>query len=211
MNTDCGGFAEAQLLFLRAYDSENAASGASFDTASRYTFGYMGDCGSSIRMRYFEYSTALDLGDDNVQLEYLDTEYASRFCLGNLLRGELSGGFRWAQYDQEDAIKYNNSYGLQVGLSLRGPSIRCWDTFMNLRYSHQFGQANTTTGPETTDTSGHFTITEMQLGLTRDFCCKYGTGYASVFAEAQNWSGMFDDDSQDLGLAGFGFAIGLRR
>jgi hypothetical protein len=211
MNTNCGTFAQADLVFLKAFVSEANEGGERYETGSRYTIGYMGECGSSLRLRYFEYSTTLAAGANNAQLEYLDTEYATRFCLGNVLRGELSAGTRWAQYDEEAGLEYNDTLGILVGLGLRGPSIRNWDTFLNLRYSQQFGHQNAAVGPAPTEDDGTFTITEMQLGLTRDFCLNCGTGFASVYVESQSWSGLYDADSEDLGLAGFGFSLGFRR
>jgi hypothetical protein len=213
LNPSCGAYADAQLVFLRAFDSELSANSDSFASASRYTLGYMRSDATSVRIRYFEYGTLLEQSS-SVNLEMLDAEYAGRFCLGKLFRAELSGGFRWASFDEDDNLNYENTYGLLLGLTVRGPQlVRCWEPFFTLRHSFQFGNSNflaqNDSGPFIFRGRGTFNITEMQLGMTRDFCTRWGQGFVSVFAESNYWSGVYQSDSQDLGLAGGGFAIGF--
>jgi hypothetical protein len=199
----CGLTFTSELLFLRAHDSEANDDGDDFETASRNTFGCIDACGREWRVRYFEYST--DLRDsDYVQLEYIDTEYAGRFTLGCNWRGELSGGIRWAQYDEQGDLAYSDTFGPVLGAMLYGPCVCGYETFASLRNSWQFGSAFDSD-------RGTFSVTEVQLGVQYNYCLCGGNGFVRGVLEADKWEGVFEEDTQDLGLFGFGVAIGLTR
>jgi hypothetical protein len=202
-NPSCGWTFTSELLFLRAHDSEANDSGHVFDTASRNTIGCVNSCGHEWRARYFEYST--DLRDsDYVELEYIDVEWASRFTLGCNWRGEFGLGVRWAQYDEEGDLQYSDTLGPEIGALLIGPCCRGWDPYFSIRNSWQFGS------PFDED-RGTFSVTEVQLGLQYTTCVCGGTGFLRTMIEADKWEGVFEDDSQDLGLIGYGVAIGVMR
>jgi hypothetical protein len=200
----CGWTVDAQLLFLRAHESEANDSGDEFDTATRTTIGCIDNCGREWRVRYFEYATDLE-NSDYVQLEYIDLEYAGRFTLGCNWRGELSGGLRWAQFDEEGDLQYSDTYGPMLGAMLHGPCVCGIGTFASLRNSWQFGSPFD-------EERGTFSVTEVQIGAewTRCLSCG-GTGFLRGVVEADKWEGVFEDDSQDLGLIGFGLAVGVTR
>lgn len=203
LNPCCGVYGEAQLVFLRAQDSEADNFGTEYSTGSRWTAGYMMNNGQSLRLRYFEYATTIV--DGPVELETLDLEYAARFRLGGVLRGEFSAGARYASFHEFQDNFYRDSIGLVVGMELRGLQIRNWDTFATARHSIQFGEE--VTGPG----FGSFNVTEIQLGLIREFETNFGTGYVQALVEADYWAGPVDEDTEDLGLIGYGFGIGFRR
>lgn len=202
LNPACGVYGEAQLVFLRAQDSEADNFGTEYSTGSRWTAGYMFNNGQSFRLRYFEYATTIVNGP--VELETLDLEYAARFRVGGVLRGEFSAGARYASFHEDGDMFYRDSIGLVVGMELRGLQIRCWDTFATARHSFQFGE-------EVNNGFGSFSVTEIQMGLIREFETNFGTGYVQALVEADYWSGPADGNSEDLGLIGYGFGIGFRR
>jgi hypothetical protein len=193
----------SELLFLRAHDSEADDDGDDFATASRNTIGCMDACGREWRLTYFEYATELD-ESDYVQLEYIDATYAGRFTLGCNWRGELSGGLRWAQYDEEGDLAYSDTIGPVLGAMVVGPCIWGYETFASVRNSWQFGT------PFQGD-AGTFSVTEVQLGAQYDFCLCGGNGFLRGAFEVQKWDGVFESDTHDLGLIGVGFAVGMTR
>jgi len=202
-NTCCGYTFDAELLFLRAQDSEADVSGDDYDTASRWTAGYTNNCGREWRVRYFEYATEVD-DDDYLQMEYIDAEYAGRFTLGCNWRGELSGGVRWAQYDEEDELQYSDTIGPVLGALIYGPRVWNTDVFASLRNSWQYGSAFD-------EDYGTFSVTEVQLGAQYNYCVCGGNGFLRGLFEVQRWEGVYQGDSQDVGLFGFGLATGITR
>jgi hypothetical protein len=202
-NTCCGCTFSAEALWLRAHDSEAFEHDDDFQRATRWTLGYMNNCGREWRVRYFEYDTELS-SSDYVQLEYIDAEYAGRFTLGCNWRGELSGGIRWAQYDEEGDLQYADTYGPVLGALVYGPCCYGLDSYASLRQSWQFGSAFDAD-------FGHFSVTEVQLGVQYNFCLCGGNGYLRGAVEVQKWEGVYEFDTQDLGLVGFGVAVGMTR
>jgi hypothetical protein len=205
-NTCCGCTFSAELLFLRGYNSEVTADNDTLESASRYEVGYMNSCGRSWRARVFEYENPDFANNDYLQLEYIDVEYAGRFTVGCNWRGELSAGFRWAQVDTENDNLYDDTLGPVLGLHMRGPCCYGLAPYANVRQSYQFGEE------KDSDNFGNFAVSEVQLGLDWQTCACGGVAFARSFVEAQSWRGIDDqDDHADVGLFGFGFALGLTR
>lgn len=197
----------SEVIFLRSYDSEpNSSQDAEFETGSRWEIGYMNECGRSWRVRYFEFADPDFDGNNYLHLEYLDLEYAGRFTLGCNWRGELSGGLRWAQVDDEGDNLYEDTIGLVMGAQLRGPCFFGLESYGIIRQSYQYGHEQ-----RATNDFGTFGISEMQLGLEYQTCFMGGIGFARSFLEAQSWQGIEDNDSEDAGLFGFGFSLGITR
>lgn len=196
----------AELLLFRSYDSEpNSSNDAKLETGSRYEIGYMNAYGRSWRVRYFEFADPNFDGANFLHLEYVDLEYAGRFTLGCNWRGELSGGLRWAQVDDQGDNDYQDTIGLVVGGQLRGPSFFGLESYGIIRQSYQYGHE------ESDGFFGTFAVSELQLGLEYQTCFMGGIGFARTFLEAQSWQGIEDNDSEDVGLFGFGFALGVTR
>ena len=201
-----GIIGSAEILLLRGYDSEpNSVSSTQHETGSRFELGYMNDSGRSWRVRYFEFNHPNFDGNNYLDLDYLDLEYAGRFTLGCNWRGELSGGLRWAQVDDEGDNLYEDPLGPVIGGQLRSPCCLGLELFGLARQSYQYGQE------ERDGDYGTFGITEIQLGLEYQTCACGGTGFGRAFIEGQSWQGIEDGDSEDAGLFGFGFAVGLTR
>jgi hypothetical protein len=196
----------AELLFLRGYDSEpDSASSRRYETGSRLELGYMNAEGRAWRVRFFEFDHSEFDNGRFLNLRYLDLEYAGRFGLGCNWRGELTGGLRWSRVHDEGDNLYENPIGPVIGAQLRGPCCIGLDVYGLARQSFQYGQE------EDSGNYGTFGITETQLGLECQTCACGGMGFARVFLEGQSWQGVEDADSEDVGLFGFGLAIGLTR
>ncbi|MGL4512102.1 MAG: hypothetical protein ACRCT8_03365 [Lacipirellulaceae bacterium] len=213
----CAGWNfDAQLVFLRQHDSETEDGGQTFDTGSRYALGHTNACGHSWRVRYFEYDTDIEFNSantvpsDHQALEYVDFEHGRRFALAGGLNGEFTAGLRWASFRESDDIFYDDSIGPVLGLTLRGFSIGKWQSYALARYSMQFGSPTSVSGSTVNDEEfGTFNITEVQLGVERPLCVLGCDGFVRGMFETQYWSGPAQDDTQDIGLVGLGFALGV--
>lgn len=160
----------------------------------------MDSCGRIWRGRYFNYFTRTP--QDAFKLEYADFEHARRFSLAGTLYGEFSAGLRWAEFREEDDLFFSETLGPVIGTELRGLSILNWDAYASARHSIQFGHEREE------NFLGSFSITEIQLGLSRDFSLLGRSSFVKGFFEAQNWASPQDDDSTSIGLVGLGLGVG---
>src|SRR5690606_8421893 len=78
-----GLIGSAEILFLRAYDSEpDSSTSSKHETAGRFELGHMNDTGRSWKVRYFRFDDPNFDGNNSLDLQYLDLIYAGRFTLG---------------------------------------------------------------------------------------------------------------------------------
>lgn len=205
---------DAQLVWLRPQGSEpDETADNRFKTGSRYTIGWMNSCGRSFRVRYFEFGYGPwdnEADQGFLQQEMIDLEYAGRFRLGSNLLGEVSGGMRWTEYEDHD-LKYSDTIGPVVGIEIR---TQCWCNvalYGLLRQSYQFGSGYVKDEDPPPTGLGSYGITELQFGLEYQRCVCGGTGFFRTLFETQRWTGVEDNDTEDVGLIGFGFAAGITR
>lgn len=195
----------AEGVLLRAHATSPATNlGDQYHEGSRYTLGYVNARGQEVRARFFEYDTE-DPTIDDIDIWSIDGEYVGRFSLGCNWDGEISLGGRYAKFTDEGANEFVKSIGPMIGLHLRSDAI-IWNTslFGNVRYAHQFGQVPN-------GNVGTFSVTELQTGVECYLQGQFGRIVSRAFVEAQNWAGDFDGSNEDLGLFGYGVAIGLTR
>ena len=200
----CSGiFAEYQNVWLRPQISEPESGGSTtqFLSGQRFIFGHINSCGNIWRGRYFNY--AATTSNSVFNLAYADFEHARRFALAGGIYGELSAGLRWAEWDESSDYLYTDTIGPVFGGEIRGRSIFNWTTFAAARHSIQFGDLRNDSRQ-----FGSFSISEMQLGTVRNISLLGRPSFVKGFVEAQYWSGPQNDDTQDLGLIGFGAAFG---
>lgn len=206
---NCGLTGMAEILWLRPQHSDPGTNGGTqYHHGSRFTVGYLNDCGREFRIRAFELGAQMT-PNDFVNFFALDVEYAGRFNWGCNWAGEVSMGLRYADFheggDNESENNITDSVGPVAGIHLKS-DVLAWNTnlFGTARYSLQFGHEN---GGDLAS----FGIFELQGGLEwyRQTC--NANMFARVFLEAQNWTGDFDGSDEDLGLIGLGVALGLTR
>lgn len=196
----CGGWNfEAQSLWLRAQTSEDEYAGAGYDNGTRFILGHTDACGRTWRARYFNYFTRGTT--EFYSAEYADFEYARRFAWSGGLYGELSAGLRWAQFYNNTAVQFSDTIGPVIGGELRGLSFYGWDAYASARQSLQFGK-----DLDDRDLAS-FAVTEVQLGVLRNFSVLGHPTFAKGFFEAQRWASA-SNDSEDVGLVGFGVGVG---
>ena len=203
-NPCCGWVGSAELVFLRPHDSySDSATSGEFQSASRWMVGSMDGCGRTWRARYYEFRHD-DFDDDALHQLIVDAEYAARFELGCNWRGELAAGLRYAEYEDND-MDYRKTIGPVISAEVRNQLWCDVDIFALYRRSQQFGTE------ESDDERGTFGITELQVGAEVVRCIGGNDMFLRGFIEAQEWAGIEDNSSEDLGLIGFGVAVGLAR
>ncbi len=206
----CSGISfMAEVLWLRAYDSEDGDLSASSEDGSRYTLGYVGEHGWGGRIRYFELGIR-DLSPSAfpgglINFETFDAELTGRFRAGCGWWGTVSGGVRYADFIEENTVHYQDSYGPVVGLEM-SRVFRCNVRLYGIvRQSYQFGQDVENNTGETM-----FGISELQLGAEWNRTTSGGCNFfIRSFVEAQQWDSLEDNDSEDIGLIGGGLAVGI--
>ncbi|MCD0457913.1 hypothetical protein [Roseiconus lacunae] len=208
-----GGF---EQLFIRHQHSEpDETTNKSFRSTQRISLGWMNGAGSYVQIRYFDYpSTTFDY-DESVEATTFDAEYGGRFKLGNNFAGSLSGGLRFSRYDDQD-LDYDDSIGPLLGAEIRSQLSGSFALYGLLRHSIQFGNS-----PQRSlfsmgeEVPGSYGITDMQVGveIQRRFqtCGNAPFGFVRCGLETQQWSGMADEDSEDISLIGFSITVGLSR
>ncbi len=215
---NCGIVGSAEVVWLRPqYSSPATEVGTTYHHGSRFTLGYLNNCGREWRVRYFELhgdTLVRSPSVDNFVLDmnYWDVEYAARFALGCNWAGEISLGARYASVDDNrlSRVRFEDTIGPVIGLHLKS-DVLFWDIhgFGNLRYSHQFGTGSDESSERQNLAS--FSITELQLGLEWSRTVNLGTVFVRGFFEAQKWDGDFDSSDEDIGLIGYGVGLGLTR
>jgi len=198
----------AEVLFLAASNSEAQVehSQNDFNPGLRLTYDRVNECGRIFRIRYFNFGTTTEANFSRYELETIDTEIGRRFTLGGGLKGEFTGGVRYAAFSERGELDYDTTFGPLVGLQLRGRKFLNGTSFVNLRHSWQFGDGSDDGAP---DAPGYFEISEVQFGLEWLHQSRIGTLVFRSALEAQSWSAPQDSDSENLGLYGTSTSVGL--
>lgn len=203
----CAGILfSAEVIWLRPQDSlpDSPTGGTLYQTGSRFTLGYLNDSGRMLRVRYFEF--AHDNWDsDDLEMHTVDIEYAGRFTLGCGWNGELSGGIRLASYFDND-MEYDSAFGPVIGVEIKN-EVRCGVNLVGLfRQSIQVGDELSGSSER-----GTFGITEIQVGTEIIREVNGFQIFLRSMLEAQLWSGIEDNLSQDMSLIGVNFSVGIAR
>jgi len=199
---------DTELLLFAASDSEAEAGDTQndFNAGLRLTYSRVNEQGQIFRVRYFNFGTTLEGGGNRYEMEEIDTEIGRRFTLGGGLRGEFTGGIRYAAFNERNNLDYDTTFGPLVSMQLRGRRFLRGTSFVNLRHSWQFGDASDNGG---VDTPGTFKISEVQFGLEWKRQSRLGTLVLRSAVEAQYWSGIQEADTEDIGLYGSATSFGL--
>ncbi len=199
---------DTEFLLFAVNNSENEIGDTQndFNGGLRLTYSKVNQQGQIFRVRYFNFGSTLEGGGNRFEMETIDTEIGRRFTLGGGLKGEFTGGIRYAAFDERQGLNYDTTLGPLVGLQLRGRKFLNGTSFVNLRHSWQFGDGSNNGGA---DVPGTFKISEVQFGLEWSRASRLGTMVFRTALEAQNWSGVQDGDTEDIGLYGTSGSFGL--
>jgi len=198
---------DTEFLLFAVNNSENEIGDTQndFNGGLRLTYSKVNQQGQIFRVRYFNFGSTLEGGGNRIEMETIDTEIGRRFTLGGGLKGEFTGGVRYASFDERNNLSYDTTLGPLVSLQLRGRKFLRGTSFVNLRHSWQFGDGN----DGGVDVPGTFKISEVQFGLEWRRASRLGTMVFRTALEAQNWNGVQDEDTEDIGLYGTSSSFGL--
>jgi len=198
---------DTEFLLFAVSSSEASANDSQndFNAGLRMTYSRVNQQGQIFRVRYFNFGSTLEGGSDRIEMETIDTEIGRRFTLGGGLRGEFTGGVRYASFEDRGDFSYDTTFGPLVSLQLRGRKFLRGTSFANLRHSWQFGDDDR----NGVDVPGTFNISEVQFGLEWRRASRLGTMVFRTALEAQSWSEVLDEGSGDLGLYGTSSSFGL--
>jgi len=198
---------DTEFLLFAVNNSENELGDTQndFNAGLRLTYSRVNQQGRIFRVRYFNFGSTLEGGGNRFEMETLDTEVGRRFTLGGGLKGEFTAGVRFAAFNERNNLDYDATFGPLVGLQLRGREFLRGTSFVNLRHSWQFGDSN----DGGVDVPGTFKISEVQFGLEWRRAGNLGTWVFRSALEAQHWSGLQDEDTEDIGLYGTSSSFGL--
>ena len=208
----------AEIAFLKPHHSEGQTQGYDYEATPRIWIGWQTESGLGLRARWFEFdgvSTNPASFYQDLNMMLLDLEVTDTFTLGSKWSGVLSGGFRYAEYREERSAQTFNemdgAMGLVAGVELYRP-ITCNVSLFGMgRTSFLYADSISLNGVKGND-DYTFAVSELQLGAEYRRVLS-GTTYlfARAAAEAQFWTGVSGDRSQDVGLLGGAFALGLAR
>ena len=206
----------AELLFLRPFQSDSGMGTTSYYMAPRLTAGWTSPGGIGLRARWFEYDISAFSGflvPDQFRLSYFDLELTDTFQLGCKWNGILSGGVRFAEYIELEPLNDVDfdGTGLLLGVELMRPVTSNIALFFNGRESLVFGKDHANAAAPLDDLYVLLAITEMQLGIEWRRECLRGEAFVRGAAEAQHWSGISDDDTEDFGVIGGTLMVGFNR
>ncbi len=196
---------EFLLFAVNNSENDNGDTQNDFNGGLRLTYSKVNQQGRIFRVRYFNFGSTLEGGGNRFEMETIDTEIGRRFTLGGGLKGEFTGGVRYAAFNERLGLDYDTTLGPLVSLQLRGRKFLHGTSFVNLRHSWQFGDNN----DGSADVPGTFKISEVQFGLEWRRAGNLGTWVFRSALEAQSWSGVQDNDSEDIGLYGTSSSFGL--
>ncbi len=217
-----GIVAGGEITWLKVFDSEGQGSNFAYQAAPRFWLGYQFEGGLGFRARYFEYDKQASTPGSNMydgfHMVNFDLELTDTFELGKW-SGLISGGVRFTEYREEyDAAGTDfeemagDNIGLVLGIEGYRPVTSNVYLFGLTRgsisvFDKRVSETGTILGNDYS-----FFIWELQLGAEYRYpICGTSYLFARAAAEAQVWSGIGDDDSEDITLFGGLFSVGLAR
>lgn len=219
----CGGHAlgwsfGAEAVYLRPHESEDDVSGHDYEIGYRI-WGAVESDGLGLRVRYFDWdeSSPGSGNNDTYEITVVDIEVTMGMELGCGFNLTGSAGVRYAEYSDivdfgegsRDIDGIDESYGLVIGLELS--RCLCGNTAAYASFRHAFMFGDEADESSTNDKYQTYTITELQLGVEFRCECGFGDIFVRGGAEAQFWAGVNDDDSENFGLFGGFFGVGIRK
>jgi hypothetical protein len=223
---DCcrrGWIGGAELVALKAYQSEGQLTDQNYRTGIRGWIGFQREDGLGLRLTGFDYfqrgGTSTTTGPRSVvDTNYLDLEVIDsiNICNWNLLVG---GGIRYDDTRIFSPISTGIGGFADSRFTGAGPVVSAqltrainenWSVFGGIRSSILAG-SNPSPGPARLDDT-LVSIQELQIGGQFNWArSRGGIAFLRTGWEAQWYSGFADGDSEDLTLMGAFMTVGLMR
>ncbi|MCX6865384.1 MAG: Lpg1974 family pore-forming outer membrane protein [Verrucomicrobia bacterium] len=190
-----------EIMALQPYQSEGAYDDTDFDVAWRGSLGYQFSDGLFLKGTYFGYKTETD-SDEDLKMQYVDLVIGQNFKPMEKLSISPFIGVRWASFEEEYGGVDFDGWGIVLGVDATRALGNNISLYVTAKQSVVFGNDDGTSGDNAT-----VAISEVGAGLQYDFCFGSVAGNVRGGVEGQYWSGLSDDDSEDMSL--FGFVLGV--
>jgi hypothetical protein len=202
----------AEVLWLKAYDSNGDFNEFNFDEGFRFWIGYQGDDGLGIRLRYFEYEQTADNGEF-IDVEYTDIEVFDSLQLGCNWDLYIGGGLRYLGYEDNDL---NLGADLDDSLWGVGPvlSAELYRHIGDRAALYAIGRQSIIVGNglndgiATRDMTG--SVTEIQLGGQVHREWNGGLLFGRIGWETQGYYDIHDNEEL-VTLMGLALSVGIMR
>jgi hypothetical protein len=196
-------------LYLKAHQSEGDYDNQDEEFAYRAALSFKSGDNLGLRVRWFDFEGTdddEDEGSDYPEATTLDFEVFDTFALGNW-QGEYAAGLRWYNFDEIDDFE-SDGWGPTFGLEVTHPIVDKLEFYANARTSILFGDRDEIDGDDE-DEDVTALVFETGLGLQYTFCLGAAESYIRLGVEAQNWSGVSEEDTEDAGLFGAALRLGF--
>lgn len=212
---DCcnaGWVGGAELVWLKAFNSDTQFGDFNYDTGFRWWLGYQGAGGLGMRMRGFDYSQTAANGDV-VDVETFDVEVYDSFQLGCNWDVVIGGGIRYTDNRQVFTNLATDTQIFGTGPVVTAELYRHVSDraalFAIVHESIVAGDANTNAGGPT-QTDDTMFISEIQLGAQVHREYNGGLVFARLAWEAQYYADTVDV-GESVTLMGLAAGVGLMR
>ncbi len=217
---DCcrrGWFGGAELVFLKPFTSENANNDDfNYRSGFRGWFGIQREDGLGVRLSAFDYfqrsgvAATTSPTREVLDINNLDAEVTDTFniCNWNVMVG---GGVRYLSFREDWDLVAFHGVGPVVSAQITRAVNENWSLYGITRESMVFGRMIHDDDAHIHEDRTAF-VTEIQLGLQYNRPLAIGgIGFARLGWEAQYYSGIDSNDTEDLSLIGGVMSIGLMR
>jgi hypothetical protein len=208
----CPGFVGgAEILWLKAFNSNTAFGDFNYDAGFRWWLGYQGAGGLGVRLRGFDYNQNAANGDV-VDIQTTDFEIYDSFQLGCNWDVVVGGGIRYT-----DNRQLFTNLGIDTQIFGTGPVVTAElyrhvsdraALFAIVHESIVAGDGNNNIGPQQTDDT--MFISEIQLGAQVHREYNGGLLFARLGWEAQYYADTADI-AESVTLMGVTAGVGLMR
>jgi hypothetical protein len=189
-----------EIMALQPYQSEGQYDDTDYDIAWRGSLGYQFSDGLFLKGSYFGYKTDTDSNED-LDVASVDLVIGQNFKPMEKLSISPFIGVRWASFEEDYGDIDFDGWGIVIGLDATRALGNNISLYVTAKQSVLFGS------DDYYDDDRTVLISEVGAGLQYDFCFGSVTGNVRGGVEGQYWSGVSDDDSEDMSL--FGFVLGV--
>jgi hypothetical protein len=210
--SDCchaGFIGGAEVMWLKAYQSQAAFNDFNFRDAYRFWAGWQRADGLGVRARYFDYFQTANNGDI-VDFETYDIEVFDTIELGCHWTLVAGAGIRYLEYDNNGTGPADAffGYGPLATIELYRAINDSWQLYGISRFSILVDDSsNAVAGADITAST-----TELQIGAQYDRILASGAlGFARIGWESQWYDDISGGGDASVALQGVALSVGVMR
>jgi hypothetical protein len=197
-----------EALYLRPYQSEGGYDTSDYDLGGRISIGYnFSDC-LFTRASYFGYTTDTAT-DEELFMSTIGLDIGQTFNPSDVLTLSPYVGLGYVNIEEDFDDTEFEGLGLVLGIDATRELVNNLSLYATAKQTIAFGSTdylNRTSPRNSTDNVAF--VSQLGLGLQHDFT-NIDANIRFGF-EGQWWSGVSDDDSEDIGLAGLVLGANFR-